>query len=163
MPLVNLYLKSYINAFLPEVQVVPGDDNYNVDELGEVDRFDAVGISVMTPQRHEALSLARAIKHVKETTVILGGPHVRHYHSDLLREPCVDYLVSFDGERALTTVLSGRGSTKVVADVLSREEVLAQPRPDRTSDNARSVVMNYHYMLNRMSAATMMTARGCPE
>jgi anaerobic magnesium-protoporphyrin IX monomethyl ester cyclase len=118
----------------------------------------------MTPQREEARRLATAIKSRWPTkVVILGGPHVRHYLPTLTDEPCYDYLVPLDGERALVEILSGRASSRIVRTVLSRDEVLAQPRPDRVSENAAAVIQRYHYSLGGTAATTMMTARGCPE
>jgi radical SAM superfamily enzyme YgiQ (UPF0313 family) len=163
-PLANLYLKAYVNRHAPEVEVVVVDDAYELADLGEFEPFDAVGLSVMTPQRDEARRLAGAIKsRWPSKTVILGGPHVKHYLPALTEERCYDYLVPLDGERALLEILSGQASSRIVRSVLSREEVLAQPRPDRTTENAAAVIRRYHYSLGGVAATTMMTARGCPE
>lgn len=163
-PLGNLYLKSYLNSYLPAVDVVVADDQYDVEDLDRYDRFDVVGISIMTPQRQEAVRLARAIKNRwPDKTVIAGGPHVQHYLGEMLNEPCYDYLVPFDGERALVQILSGQPCPRVVHDVLSRDEVMRQPPPDRSSENAVEILRQYRYSLGDVAAATMLTARGCPE
>jgi anaerobic magnesium-protoporphyrin IX monomethyl ester cyclase len=163
-PLANLYLKSYINKYLPDVSVTIGDDEYDLNDLSHMEPFDAIGISVMTPQRQEAVALARAIKYRwPAKTVIVGGPHVRHYCHQLYEESSYDYLVPMDGERALVMILSGRATTRIVRDILTRDEVAAQPRPDRSSPNAIEVLRKYHYFLGEREATTMMTARGCPE
>lgn len=163
-PLANLYLKSYLNEHLPAVEVVVADDQYDVDELDRYDRFDTVGISIMTPQRQEATRLARAIKKKwPHKTVIAGGPHVKHYLRETQNETCYDYLVPLDGERALARILSGQPCPRVVHDVLTRDDVSRQPPPDRRSDNAVGILRQYHYSLGGVIATTMMTARGCPE
>ena len=163
-PLANLYLASYVRACLPAVEVVVCDDDYDFGDLSWLSEYDAIGISIMTPQRQEALRLTRAIKKCREgTTIVAGGPHVQHYLGDLLSEPSIDYLVPSDGEKALVDILAGAASHRVVSAVLTRQEVAAQPRPDRTSANARAVLARYNYILNGQHSATMMTARGCPE
>lgn len=162
-PLANLYLKSYVNQHLPGVHVVVGDDDYDLT-LASVEPFDAIGISIATPQRFEALTLARLIKERwPDKIVIAGGPHVKHYCDEMLQLRVFDYLVPFDGEKSLTRIVAGKATGRVVSDVLTRTEVLSQPRPDRKSANAVSVLRRYSYHLAGRSATTMMTARGCPE
>ncbi|MPZ17580.1 MAG: radical SAM protein [Luteitalea sp.] len=163
-PLANFYLKSYVERYLPDTRVIVGDDDYDVEHLAWVRDYDAVGISIMTPQRHEALRLAAAIKAASpRTTVIAGGPHVKHYWQDLAREPVFDFLVPLDGEKALVAILAGQASSRTLSSVLTREEIATQPRPDRTSDNAIQILRRYRYLLCGRPATTLMTARGCPE
>ena len=163
-PLANLYLKAYLNAHVPGVQVVLGDDEYDVENIDGLEPFDAVGISIMTPQRDQALRLAALVRQRwPDKTIIAGGPHVKHYLAELLAEPVYDYLVPLDGERALSTILTGRATSRVVHDSLTKQEVLDQPRPDRSSANAIEVLRRYTYALADRSATTLMTARGCPE
>jgi anaerobic magnesium-protoporphyrin IX monomethyl ester cyclase len=163
-PLANLYLKSYLNAYLPEVEVVIGDDEYDVDDLSAMEPYDAIGISVMTPQRHEAKTLANAIKRRwPNKTLIAGGPHVKHYCYEMEQDRSFDYLVPLDGERALARILAGRATERVVTDTLTRDEVLSQPRPDRISATAINSIRRYHYYLGEREATTLITARGCPE
>ncbi len=163
-PLANLYLKSYLNAHVPHVEVTLGDDDYAVTDLSSLEPFDVVGISIMTPQRHEALILARAIKkRFPEKVIVAGGPHVRHYHSDLLSESCFDHLVPLEGEKALLQVLTDPSAPRSLFSPMSAEDVQSQPRPDRTSRDAIRVLSRYSYQLNNIRATTLMTARGCPE
>jgi len=163
-PLANLYLKSYLNTHLPEIEVVVGDDEYDINNLSTIEPYDAVGISIMTPQRHEALALANAIKQRwPDKTLIAGGPHVKHYCHEMMQDTSFDYLVPLDGERALARILTRRATERIVTDTLTRDEILSQPRPDRVSDNAVEVLKRYHYFLGEREATTMITARGCPE
>ncbi len=163
-PLANLYLKAYVNHFLPHVEVDVGDDEYDPATVDWIEPYDAIGISIMTPHRGAALQLARAVKsRWPDKIVIAGGPHVKHYLTEMLGQPGYDFLVPLDGEEALVQILTGRAVSRVVATVLSRDDVLHQPRPDRCSDNAVSVLRRYHYSLGGCTATTMMTARGCPE
>lgn len=136
-PMANLYLKSYVNKHLPDVNVVLADDGYHIksetigtdgqqvkkyltDERGYLilddkteslfKNFDAFGISIMTPQREEAHVILRSIKdRWPDKTVIAGGPHVKHYLNDMIKakEP-YDYFVPLDGEKALVGILEGK-------------------------------------------------------
>lgn len=163
-PLSNLYLKAYLGHYLPHVQVALGDDDYDLNALESLEPYDAVGISIMTPQRHEAMALARAIKQRWPTkTIIAGGPHVRHYCSTVAGCRYFDYVVPQDGERALAKIMAAQATTKIVSDVLTRAEIEVQPRPDRISTEAVKLLRRYRYYLGDYEATTMMTARGCPE
>lgn len=157
-PLANLYLKSYVENHSRDISVVLGDDDYD-----EVDRcYDAVGISVMTPQRNEADTLARRIKEQNpKTLVIAGGPHVKHYLGDMLPNLDYDHLVPHDGEMALLNIMRG-GQPRVVSHQMSRQQIEAAPRPDRRSVEAQLVLSRYNYSLRGVPSTTMMTSRGCP-
>lgn len=158
-PMANLYLKAFLNKFNPKCNVTLGDDNYDID----FSQFDAVGISVMTPQREEASKLAREIKSKHpEKTIIVGGPHIKHYKNEAEKNPNFDYLVPLDGERPLLDLSLGKQKSRVLVDVMSKEDIAKSPRPDRTSDNAIEVIGHYNYRLGGRRATTMMTSRGCP-
>lgn len=161
-PMGNLYLKSYLETY-SNVEVTLGDDNYDLTNTSRFTDFDAIGVSIMTPQREEATKIVRAIKaNHPWIKMIAGGPHVKHYLSDVEKEPW-DYIVPQDGERALTHIMSGNAEEQVVRSMLTRQEILLQPRPDRSSDNAKEIIQSYHYKLQGRPATTMMTGRGCPE
>lgn len=162
-PLANLYLKSYVENHSRDIEVILGDDDYRILETfsNEWD-FNAVGISVMTPQRHEADALARQIKtRYPETTVIAGGPHVKHYLSDMEKNPDYDYLVPQDGEMALLSIMRG-GQPRVVSHQMSRQQIEDAPRPDRQSLESQALLARYTYSLQGTPSTTMMTSRGCP-
>ena len=188
-PMANLYLKSYVNKELPNVCVVLGDDGYDLNKPEYFEPYDAIGISIMTPQREEALKILHTIKqHYPEKIVIAGGPHIKQYIGDILRakEP-YDWLVPLDGERPLVGILKGEtdkfthkymrvgvrngkhvitenlDDPKILVDIMSKQDIWNAPRPDRTSENAIRIIKNYHYKLGDRESTTMMSARGCPE
>ena len=214
-PMANLYLKSYVNKYLPDVNVVLADDEYSIkseiigtdgqqvrryavekgrlvlDDKTETlfEKFDAFGISIMTPQREEAHAILRAIKERwPDKIVIAGGPHVKHYLSDMIKnnEP-YDYFVPLDGEKTLVGILSGQTDKfphlysratiidekhvtaeliedpRILVDIMSKQDIHDAPRPDRSSQNAIDIIKRYHYDLGGRESTTMMTARGCPE
>ena len=51
VPMANLYLKSYVNKYLPNINVTIGDDNYDLSNPEMFEPYDAIGLSIMTPQR----------------------------------------------------------------------------------------------------------------
>lgn len=162
-PMANLYLKSYLNKGSPETNVTLLDDGYDTSDLSNLEKFDGVGISIMTPQREEAYKLAHAIKtKYSDKIIIAGGPHVKHYKSEVLQNSDFDYVVPLDGERPITKIVKGESNDRLLIDVMTKQDIQNAPRPDRTSDNSKSVIKQYHYKLNDRDATTMMTSRGCP-
>ena len=162
VPLGNLYLKSYLAKHAPNVTVTILDDNYDSNNPATLTGFDAVGISIMTPQRVEATKILHAIKtHHPAIKVIAGGPHCRYYTAEAEAEP-YDHIVVLDGEKSLTSIVQGNAS-RVIRDVMSVKDILEAPRPDRTSPDAIHALRSYKYTLRGKPATTMMTARGCPE
>lgn len=160
-PLAGLYLKSYLERELRGVSVDVLDD-YDLENPEVFEKYKHIGISIMTPQRDEATKILHTIKEkFPEKKVIAGGPHVRFYLNDILKEP-FDYLVPMDGERALVNILKGI-ETRIVYDSLSTIEISLAPRPDRSSREAIGLLMNYNYKLGDRNSTTMMMARGCPN
>ncbi len=160
-PLGLLYLKAAVNKELPNVNVEITDD-YDLKDPAMFDRFDAVGVSIMTPQRKEANDLLWAIKgRSPNKTVIAGGPHAFHYFTDVEKEAW-DYIVPKDGQRSLVKILKGEAN-RVELDNMDKDTWSSQPRPDRTSDAAVDLLSSYSYELDGKTASTMLTATGCPE
>lgn len=162
VPLASLYLKAFLDKHA-KITVSLGDDAYDVNHLEQLADYDAVGISVMTPQRNEADKLARAIKSTyPEKIVIVGGPHVKHYQKDVETNQDYDFVVPLDGERPLANIVNGNARSRTLVDIMSKEDIANAPRPDRTSPEARGLISRYNYRLGNRNATTMMTSRGCP-
>lgn len=162
VPLGNLYLKSFIEANVSGACVGLKGDNYSLENLDFLKGYDAVGISIMTPQREEANKLLTAIKkQFPKMTVIAGGPHCKHYLEDVKKEAW-DYIVPLDGEKALAEIMRGN-APRVVYSVMDKMDIAIAPRPDRKSLEAVNLIKEHHYSLDGKNATTMMTARGCPE
>lgn len=163
-PLANLYLKAYLNEHVPGLHVTVAGERSGDSDAAACEDYDVIGISVMTPQRTQAVALARAIKaRWPSKVVVLGGPHVRCHAQDLARAHVADVLVTHDGERALAAICAGTAGSGVISDTLSRQELMEAPRPDRRSRCAAALLSEYRYALAGRPATTMMTARGCPE
>lgn len=163
-PLANLYLKAYLQQHVPGLHVTVAGEGSGDSDVAACEEYDVIGISVMTPQRAQAVALARAIKaRWPAKTVVMGGPHVRGHHEALAKAGVADVLVTHDGERALAAICAGTAVSGVISDTLSRQDLLEAPRPDRRSSCAAALLSEYRYELAGRRATTMMTARGCPE
>jgi anaerobic magnesium-protoporphyrin IX monomethyl ester cyclase len=158
-PLGLLYLKSAVAASVPGCEITVADDYDTADPALFADA-DAVGVSIMTPQRAEAVQLAGALRdRWPGRLLIAGGPHVKHYGASMAGEPW-DYLVGGDGERVLPQILRGEPVPRITHDLIPREELAAMPRPDRLGEAA--FLRNYSYTLAGLRSTTMMLGRGCP-
>ncbi len=158
-PLGLLYLKAAVHRELPDAEVTV-TDSYDPADLSQFADADAVGVSVMTPQRAEASQLASALRaRYPGKLLIAGGPHVKHYSASMAGEPW-DYLVAGDGERVLPEILRGDPVKRLSSDLIPREQLAAMPRPDRLGEMA--FLGNYHYELDGLRSTTMLLGRGCP-
>ena len=163
VPLASLYLKAFVNFHAPQIKVDLGDDNYSITTQAWLAPYDAIGLSIMTPQREEAYKLASHIKrHFPRKKVIAGGPHVKHYKEEVEAKKDFDFVVPYDGERPLVKIMTGQATQRVLNDVMTKEDIANAPRPDRWSDVAKSLIRRYNYSLGDRNATTMMTSRGCP-
>jgi len=163
VPLASLYLKAFVNFHAPQIKVDLGDDNYSITTQAWLAPYDAIGLSIMTPQREEAYKLASHIKrHFPRKKVIAGGPHVKHYKEEVEANKDFDFVVPYDGERPLVKIMTGQATQRVLNDVMTKEDIANAPRPDRWSDVAKSLIRRYNYSLGDRNATTMMTSRGCP-
>jgi radical SAM superfamily enzyme YgiQ (UPF0313 family) len=162
MPMGILYLDAAVKRDLPGFKI-DIDDDYDLSDkaLARFEKYDFIGVSVMTPQRNEASQILRCIKiRWPEKILIAGGPHVSHYTQDVLKEPW-DYLVKGDGERDLIKILKQEAKTRVLDDILMRQELDAIPKPDRIG--RKDFLDKYHYELKPGYKSTVMiTSRGCP-
>jgi len=159
-PLALLYLKAAINQELPDINVDLMDGE--PDTITSFAPYDAVGISIMTPQRQQAQDLRLKLrKFYPNIKLIAGGPHVKHYYTEM-KESYWDYLVPGDGERAIVSILKG-DAEHLVPDQMSKAELFEMPRPDRTSDKAKALLGGYNYKLQGVESTTAHFGRGCPE
>ena len=77
-----LYLKSAVEKET-DVEVDLMDD-YDLTKPEVFEPYDMVGLSVMTPQREEALNVLHTIKRkYPNKMVIIGGPHAKHYKDEV--------------------------------------------------------------------------------
>ena len=152
-PLANLYLHQKIKETMPKVEVNI-TDNPTLEQMIE---SDFVGVSVMTPQRKQASELLDKLK--GKTKTIVGGPHVKHYLDEVQKQDW-DYIVPFDGIRAIIYILRGMSPKTVVDSIPVGEYPTEWVKPNRL-DNAE-FLREFNYTLNGRNSTTMLTAQGCP-
>jgi radical SAM superfamily enzyme YgiQ (UPF0313 family) len=162
-PMGIMYLDAAIKRDLPNIKVEI-DDDYNLNSEEGLEKFkdyDAIGVSIMTPQREEAHKILNAIKsRWPEKKMIAGGPHVLHYLEDIQKERW-DYLVMRDGERDIIKILKGEAENRVLNDILMREELKQIPRPDRIG--RKKFLEGYNYELKPgVKSTVVIIGRGCP-
>lgn len=84
------------------------------DEIAEdvaKEKPDLVGISsLFSPYYREALACANAIKGIIDVPVIMGGPHVSAAPREILKDPCVDFIIRGEGERPLVEFIKAMRS-----------------------------------------------------
>jgi len=161
-PMGILYLDAAIKKDLPDVHVEIDDDyDLNDNNLKKFEPFDAIGVSIMTPQREEAHKILIAVKSKwPEKIMIAGGPHVLHYIDDIEKKPW-DYLVRGDGERDIIKILKGEADKRILYDIQMREELSQIPKPDRI--RRKKFLYKYHYELKLgVKSTVLITGRGCP-
>ncbi|MEK6878487.1 MAG: radical SAM protein [Nanoarchaeota archaeon] len=159
-PLGIMYLESIVQRELPRIETTLIDE-YDLANPSFFKPFDTIGVSIMTPQRKEALAILRAIKeNYPEKTVIAGGPHALHYFQEIEQEPW-DFIVKRDGERDLIRILKKETRERVLEDNIPSQILKQLPHPNRKK--WRKFLEGYNYSLGGKKSATMMTGRGCPE
>jgi len=158
-PLGILKLEAIIRKEMPMVRVNIVD-SYDDQDFSTFSYHDLIGLSVMTPQREEALKLLHGIKarwpHKK---VIIGGPHAKHYFDDVVKEGW-DFIVPYDGERSILKIIRGEAE-RIEKDFMDKKTFAAVPPIDRIRH--KEFLSTYHYELQGIQATSMLTATGCPE
>lgn len=112
-PLGILYLASYLRK-IPKIKVdvINGsiDGELKVIEKIKIFKPDLLGISSMTPGRHQALKMAMIAKKLyPKCKIVLGGIHPSLMWKQLMKNyPQVDYVVRGEGEITLTDIVMGK-------------------------------------------------------
>jgi len=162
-PLGLLYLASYINHYSKDIKAEILDigaekiNLINLEEKLKKNKFDAIGISSMTPQLQGTLETARIIKKTCHgTPIFLGGPHISadkdfvNRHSDIF-----DYAITGEAEKTflktLKKLFNGESIPKIQeSEVISNLDEI--PIPDMKLIDKK----------NYKKTASMLFSRGCP-
>jgi len=182
-PLGIMYIASYLKAYQRDCEVLIIDSVAEKLDHGQIAarvadfKAEIVGISCWTFSLIDALATARQIKKSSPCiSVCLGGPHVNIYPRETLFNDCVDFVITEDGERAFSELISQmhpggnlqsvpnlyyKRFGKIMRSGLSyaEKELDVLPYPDRrlTDINKYSSIMD-----NEGLITTMITSRGCP-
>lgn len=112
---------------------------------------DIIGISITTPQRTEAFTLAQFYRQMGKKAIIAGGPHATHMPDDCLANGFT-HVVKGYGEIPLLNMLSIAGSE---CDNIPIDNI---PYPDRDSLPIKA----YYQEIRNRPATVIMSSRGCP-
>jgi radical SAM superfamily enzyme YgiQ (UPF0313 family) len=85
--------------------------------------YDIVGLSVLTPQRFEAVDLVKSVKKKNpNVTIVVGGPHVTHIDTIWMEKvPETDIAVRGEGEYPFLQIVKGT-PLKEINNITFREE-----------------------------------------
>lgn len=142
------------------------------------DSPDLIGISCMTASAPEAYSLARGIKKLSNSLIVMGGPHATDFGKEaLLEEKSIDSLVIGEGEETIFEMCSRLKEGKDLSNIkgviyrnngeiidngirMSTENLDSIPMPARELyDNSLYCPLPNSY--KRLPSTTIITARGC--
>src|SRR3989344_302918 len=119
-PMGILYLAAYLREKERgvDISVVDGaiEGEQRVVQAISVFRPDLVGVSSLTPGRHQALRVARLVKHLTPSArVVLGGIHPTLMWSQMMEfYPEIDYIVRGEGEVAFSELVLGKKLSEIL-------------------------------------------------
>ncbi len=148
-------------------------------EIVRRERPDLIGVTATSPEFHNAVAVAAAIKEHLDTPIVLGGTHVTIFQAEVLREhPCFDFGVVSEGEETLVELLENLSASAAyprIQNLIFRGdgEVMANPlRPliknlDALAFPDRTRLANELYFRNvpktgYQTTTAFMSSRGCP-
>lgn len=113
-PLGILYLASYIKTHIKKVNlaVIDGAIEGKIPVLEKIKNYkpDLLGISVLTPSRHEAIKIATFAKQINPScSVILGGIHPTLMWKQMMENyKIINYIVKGEGEAVFLDLVRGK-------------------------------------------------------
>ena len=186
MPLGIASLASCILKYYPDTTVDLIDTTFEknpvkyIDRIFRDNRYDLVGISVMTTMLNDSLLVASVVKQYHpDTKVIFGGPHTTVMPEQTLRNDHVDCVVIGEGEETILDIIKFEGdflkvngvwfkkSGEVVKNPLRKPigNLDSLPFPERSlfpvedyiNSNAGLDSVNH-----RLRCIALLASRGCP-
>lgn len=157
------YLKQHFHGSL-EIEFYSGF--YDTDEqiINACRNADIIGFSCTSPQFKHGLTLARRVKN-NQNCIVFGGVHPSALPNSVLKETCVDAVVTGEGEKAVLQltqdVAAGKNISKKIyaADYVQVLDEL--PFPDRSIiKNERNIEQAFRDGGERITS--VLSSRGCP-
>jgi len=114
-----------------------------------------VGVSIITGNVDEAISLINEVREIDSTIpIVVGGPHASLYPSHLKKQTGIDYVVSGEAEHIIIDVIEKAKKNKKALEVMSETIVNPDqiPYPDYKT----------FYKWDQINSYPIMTSRGCP-
>jgi len=179
-PLGLAYIAALLEQNGLEVGIIdaPTQNMSSSDVLSEIKRRapDIVGISVLTPNAHRGLAIAREVKdEFSNTKIILGGPHASILGKRILEENSfVDIVVQGEGEYTALEIAQGHPLEQVngICYRVNGTVVSTSPRGyienlDKLPFPARHLLPMRMYrphpnQYSRLPVVHMLATRGCP-
>ncbi len=137
---------------------------------------DVVGISCnFTPYFRQAIEVAKIVKETlgQQVPVILGGAHVSAVKLEMLHDPCVDFIIYGEGERAIVEWVEWAYGRRKLAEVSSlgyRENDALKLNPAKENFALAEIPFPSlndfsleKYRLGTRPLTFMLTSRGCPH
>lgn len=140
-PLGILYLAAYLRKHLPQVKisVIDGAIKGKKAVINRLIEFkpDLVGISVLTPNRHQAVGVAKLAKRIcPRIKVVIGGIHPTLMWNQIMEYyPQIDYIVRGEGELTLFDLVNGKKLERIDGLVWRRRGRQIVNNPDRNLIN----------------------------
>ena len=163
-----------LNARGPVNQTGEGDIVRSISSS----RPDMVGFTATTSGFYDAYRQAETIKRVfPHTTIVFGGVHVSALREKILESfPCIDFLVTGEGEKAMAALAEGaspetiqglvfRSGTEVVCNGLRTDLCVLDDLPFPAYRKLEGFPGDYEMPLfnyPRSPGATIISSRGCP-
>ena len=183
-PLGLLYLAAFLREEGIDVIIYDGTFKSGLDDFNaflKASRPAVVGISVLLPNRGQALQLAKTAR-AHNAAVILGGPDPTRCPEKYLAHPEVDYVVHHEGELTLVELLGflldlkeepGLTGIDGIAYRAEDQRIRINPRRpyildlDKLPLPARDMIDFNQYLAfwrehNGYASLTVSVARGCP-
>lgn len=135
-PLGILYLASYLIKKVKSVhvQVIDGAIKGEKVVIEQLKNFkpDLVGISVLTPSRHQAINIATVAKKINpRSKIVLGGIHpTLMWHQMMKNYPVTDYIIKGEGEITLYELVKNKDLQNIKGLVWRRGKNIIN-NPDR--------------------------------
>ncbi len=157
------YLRKHYNGNL-DIEFYSGfyDSDEQIIEAGK--NADIIGFSCTSPQYKHGLQLAKQIK-VKDNRIVFGGIHATALPHLLLKEDCIDAVVTGEGERAMLQLVEDIDKGVDVSKRIYHSDYIENlddiPLPDRKAiKNGRNIQQAYQDEGIRITS--VLSSRGCP-
>lgn len=135
-PLGLLYLASYLKKHIPQitVDIIDGAIEGEKAVIKKIKTFmpDLVGISVLTPSRHQSIKIAKIVKqYCPHSKTVLGGIHPTLMWQQMMEHyPIIDFIIRGEGEVTLYELVSGSNLQKIEGLVWRNKKIIIN-NPDR--------------------------------
>lgn len=153
-PLALMFLASYLREDNPQVTVEIYDAAL-YGEKGLKERIstykpDLLGMTVLTPARHEALQMAGFTKKTKpECRVVLGGVHPSIMWQQMMENyPQIDFIVIGEGEVTLSELASNKPLEKIDGLVWRKQQKIIKNQSRKFIQNLDDLPMPAWELIN---------------